>query len=200
MIRVLLIDEQTSFRQALAVVLQGEPDISVVAQAGSLAEAIGVWESVDVAVGDLCLPDAEGVDMVRGLRAANANGAVLILTASADRRQHALAMEAGAAGVLHKSVGIVEIITALRRLAAGELLVSPEDIDEMHRLARELDEHDRQAQLAFGRLTPREEEVLLRHYGSAHADERCSAGASRAANSASCVQSWSDVLVGNAET
>jgi CheY-like chemotaxis protein len=111
-IRVLLIGEHTSFRQALAFVLQGEPDICVVAQAGSLAEASGALQNVDAAVGDLGLPDAEGVDLVRKLRASNPNGAMLILTASADRRQHARAVQAGAAGVLHKSVGIVEIITA----------------------------------------------------------------------------------------
>src|SRR5207249_12021377 len=152
MIRVLLVDEQTSFRQALAYVLQGEPDISVTAQTGSLAEASGVLQSVDVAVGDIGLLDGEGMDLVSGLRAANPRGAVLILTASADRRQHALAMQAGAAGVLHKSVGIVEIIAALRRLAAGEQLLSPKELDELHRVARQLDEHDRQAQLSLGRL------------------------------------------------
>ena len=69
-------------------------------------------------------------------------------------------MQAGAAGVLHKSVGIVEIIAALRRLAAGEQLLSPKELDELHRVARQLDEHDRQAQLSLGRLTPREREVL----------------------------------------
>jgi hypothetical protein len=51
-IRVLLVDEQTAFRQALAFVLQREPDISVTAQTGSLAEASAVLQSIDVAVGD----------------------------------------------------------------------------------------------------------------------------------------------------
>src|SRR5438128_10652145 len=103
MIRVLLVDDHASFRQPLAFLLAREPDIAVVGQAGSLAEARRILEGVEVAVVDLGLPDGPGVELVHELRAANPLGAVLILTASLDRREHARAVEAGASGVLHKS-------------------------------------------------------------------------------------------------
>ena len=102
MIRMLLIDDHASFRQPLGFMLDREEDITVVAQAGSLAEARGVLSGVDIALVDLDLPDGSGVSIIRELRAANPQGAVLILTASQDRLMVARAVEAGASGVLHK--------------------------------------------------------------------------------------------------
>jgi DNA-binding NarL/FixJ family response regulator len=159
-IRVLLVDDQTSYREALAIVLDREPDISVVAQAGSLAEASGALGRIDVAVSELGLLNGDAVDVVKELRAANPRGALLIVTATADARQHARAINAGASGVLRKSVGIIEILWAVRRVAAGEHMLSPDEANEMRRLARQQEEHDHQAQLAIGRLTPREQDVL----------------------------------------
>jgi two-component system nitrate/nitrite response regulator NarL len=85
---------------------------------------------------------------------------VLILTASADREAHARAVEAGAAGVLHKSVRIADVVDAARRLAAREALLSPAEVIELLRLAGRRRERDYEAQRAIERLTPREREVL----------------------------------------
>ena len=83
MIRVLLVDDHASSRQPLAIFLGLEPDIAVVAQAGSLAEARAVLAEtgVDVAVVDLELPDGDGVDLVPDVRAANPEAASRVLTA-----------------------------------------------------------------------------------------------------------------------
>ena len=163
MIRVLLVDDHSSFRQPLAFMMQREPDFEVVAQAASLAEGRRVLKDakeVDVAVVDLDLPDGNGVDFVRDLRTANPQGMVMVLTASKDRIQIARAVEAGAAGVLHKSASIAEIIDAVRGLSEGQQLLSTIDVIEMLRLVGEQRERNRDAQAALGRLTKREREVL----------------------------------------
>lgn len=159
--RVLLVEDHVTFREPLAFMLDREPEFEVVAQAGSLAEARGLIGGVDLAMVDLDLPDGSGADLVGELRAANPRGMVLILTGSADRETHARAVERGAAGVLHKSVRIGEVIGAARRLVAGEPLLSTEEVVDLLRLAGRSRERDRDARRSIEQLTPREKEVLL---------------------------------------
>jgi len=159
-IRVLLVDDHASFRQPLAFLLSREPDITVVGQAGTLAEARRLLRDIDVAVIDLALPDGDGVALIEELRAVNPRAAALVLTASTDRRHLARAVEAGAVGVLHKSAEVVEIIAAIRRLGAGEWLLTPREIVELLRLAGQQREQCREAEAALARLTAREREVL----------------------------------------
>jgi two-component system nitrate/nitrite response regulator NarL len=85
---------------------------------------------------------------------------VLVLTASADREAYARAVEAGAAGVLNKSVSIREVIEAARRLVDGEAVLSTDEIAELIRLAGSQRERDRETQRAIESLTRREREVL----------------------------------------
>jgi DNA-binding NarL/FixJ family response regulator len=158
--RVLLVDDHATFREPLAFMFEREPEFEVVAQAGSLAEARRVLEGVDLAVVDLDLPDGDGSALIGELRAANPSGMVLVLTASLDRADHARAVEAGAAGVLHKSADVDEIMDAARRLAAGETLISPEELGEMLRLAGESREEEREARASIEQLTRREIQVL----------------------------------------
>jgi two-component system nitrate/nitrite response regulator NarL len=160
--RLLLVEDHASFRQTLALVFDQEPDFEVVAQAGSLAEARRMMKGreADVGVIDLSLPDGEGVELIEELREANPLFAALVLTASLDREEHARAVEAGAAGVLHKSADVDEIIDATRRLAAGETLISQEELVEMLRLAGQSREEEREARASIEQLTPREMEVL----------------------------------------
>lgn len=160
MIRVLLVDDHASFRQPLAFMLEQKPEITVVAEAGSLAEARAVLGGVDVAIVDLDLPDGSGVDLVGALHAANPNGMVLILSGSNDRAQFARAVEEGASGVMNKSSRIAEIVEAVQRLGAGESLLSPREVIEMLRFAGRHREESRTAQQTLERLTPREREVL----------------------------------------
>jgi DNA-binding NarL/FixJ family response regulator len=124
-LRILVVDAHTAFRQALAYVLEQEPDFTVVAQASGLADARAVLEGVDVATIELQLADGSGCDLVRPCCVTNPQGAVLILTSSRDRGDYAQAMLAGAAGVMHTSVGLPEIISAVRRLGQGQALLAP---------------------------------------------------------------------------
>jgi DNA-binding NarL/FixJ family response regulator len=158
--RVLLVDDHATFREPLAFMFEREPDFEVVAQGGSLADARCVLEGVDLAVVDLDLPDGDGTELIGELRAANPRGMVLVLTASSERAAHARAVEAGAAGVLHKSVRIKDVVGAARRLAAGEPILSTDEVVDLLRLAGRQRERDYEAQRAVEQLTPREREVL----------------------------------------
>jgi two-component system nitrate/nitrite response regulator NarL len=161
---ILLVDDHASFRQTLAFVFDQQPDIEVVAQAGSLAEARRALEGLenepDLGVIDLSLPDGEGTELIKDLREANEDFAALLLTASLDRTDHAKAVEAGAAGVVHKSADVDEILDATRRISEGETLLSPEELVEMLRIASQDREEEREARANIEQLTRREREVL----------------------------------------
>lgn len=160
MARVLLVTAHSLFRQALAHVLADRPDFVVVGQAGSLAEARGLLAAVDIALIDDTLPDGPGRALIPALHRASPGGAALILTARPDRATVARAIEVGAAGVLPNSASLDEVIAALRRLGAGQSLLSPQEQLALLRLAIALREEEREARDAAARLTPREREVL----------------------------------------
>jgi two-component system nitrate/nitrite response regulator NarL len=160
--RILLVEDHASFRQTLAYLFDQQPDFRVVAQAGTLVEARRAMEGseADLGVIDLSLPDGEGTGLIAELRDANADFAALVLTASLDRANHARAVEAGAAGVLHKSADVDVILDATRRLGEGETLFSQEELVELLRLAGQNREEELEARVSIEQITPREREVL----------------------------------------
>ncbi len=158
--RVLLVDDHATFREPLSFMFDRESEFEVVEQAGSLEEARRKLEGIDLAVVDLNLPDGDGTELIGHFRAFNPRGMVMVLTATADREAHARAVEAGAAGVLHKSVRVGEVVEMARRLVSGEPLLSTEEVVDMLRLAGRQRENDRVAQRSIAQLTPREREVL----------------------------------------
>ena len=159
-VRILLVEDHASLRQAVASVFDREPGFTVVGQAGSLAEARGMFEKVDIAIVDLALPDGYGGELIKEMRDANPRAMALVLSAYFDRAEIARAVESGAAGVLHKSAGIDEILEAVRRLRAGELLLSLEEVVELLRLAGARREQEHEARQTIAQLTSREREVL----------------------------------------
>ena len=162
-VRVLIVDDHASFRQAAASVLGKAPGFSVVGQAGSLSEArrlLATTRKVDVAIVDLGLPDGYGADLIGELRASNPQAQALVLSAALDRAEVARAVESGAAGVLHKSAQMSEVVDATRRLRAGETLLPLEEVVELLRFAGARKEREYEVRRAIERLTPREREVL----------------------------------------
>jgi DNA-binding NarL/FixJ family response regulator len=121
-IRILLVDDHASFRQSLALLLEREPDLTVVGQAGTLAEARRMLHGVDVAVIEVDdLPDGNGTQLIKQLHRVSPDSQVLglVLPRCGGRVHAAQALEAGAACMLQKSVGIGDIISAIRGLHAG---------------------------------------------------------------------------------
>jgi DNA-binding NarL/FixJ family response regulator len=161
-IRLILVDGLTAFRELLALRLTQEPDFTVVAEAGSLAEIRQMLSrvAVDVALVDLAPPDGGSVDLIRDLHALNPEARVLVLTATEDRREQALAYAAGASGVLSKMSRAAEIIAAIRKVWAGEVLLSPQEAVELFRLADKQREAERVTHRLLAQLTPRERELL----------------------------------------
>jgi DNA-binding NarL/FixJ family response regulator len=120
-IRVMLVEDRADFRRAIASILDRQPDIEVVAQAGSLGEARRRASSVgcDVAVLDLGLPDGNGADLIAELREVCPGSAALILSASLDPANLAKAQQAGANEILDKFASPAEVMGAIRRLGNG---------------------------------------------------------------------------------
>ena len=162
--RILLIEDHASFRQALAFMFEREEEFAVVGQAGTLAEAReflnGSADATDVAVCDLALPDGDGFDLIEELAAKGSRITTLVLSASLEPARFARAVEAGASGVLHKAVAIGDIVDAVRRLNAGEALLSPSKVIEMLRMVSRKRQEELEAQKSIDRLTRREREVL----------------------------------------
>ena len=159
-VRILLVEDHASFRQAAATVFQLETEFTVVGQAGSLAEARQMLDGVDVAIIDLGLPDGYGGELIKELRTVNPHAIALVLTASIDRVEIARAAEFGAAGILHKSADMDEVVNAVRRLWAGETLLPLEEVVELLRFAGSQRDQEHEARQAIAQLTPREREVL----------------------------------------
>jgi PAS domain S-box-containing protein len=161
--RVLLVDDHASFRQGVARALEAEPDLDVVGQAGSLAETreiLAAEHGFDVAVIDLGLPDGLGAELIGDLRVANPRAQALVLSATDDRADIARAVELGAAGLLHKSASMGEVVDAVRRLRAGEALIPLQEVLELVRFASARKEQEYEARRALESLTDREKEVL----------------------------------------
>jgi DNA-binding NarL/FixJ family response regulator len=162
-IHIMLVDDHDSFRQALAFMLGREPDLNVTAQAGSLYEAREVLRKaseensrVQVAVVDLDLPDGSGTHFIGELFEYIPDAQALVLSAFSEPERLAQAIEAGAAGVVHKSSPIGDILSAIRLLSSGEQLLSQREVTEAVRYISRRRREDRERQLTIAMLTPKE--------------------------------------------
>jgi DNA-binding NarL/FixJ family response regulator len=109
---------------------------------------------------DRFLPDGNGAELIRDLRRRNRDAIALVLTGSREPLDHARAVEAGAAHVLHKSAPIRRIVEAIRRLCAGEALMPPQEEVALLRLLGQERERTRPAEAAFAQLAAREREIV----------------------------------------
>ena len=122
MVRVMVVEDQADVRHLLASWIDQEPDLEVVAQAGSLDEAryqASSSQGCDVAVVDLGLPDGNGADLIGELRQLCPGCTVLILSASLNPSSLARASEAGAEEIMDKFAALEEVVDAIRRLGKG---------------------------------------------------------------------------------
>jgi DNA-binding NarL/FixJ family response regulator len=125
-IRVVLTDDQPLVRAGLRVLLADIPDIEVVGEAASGAEAVRLVTEVrpDVIVMDIRMPGMDGIEATRIIMAGTSTR-VLILTTFDDDEYVYAALRAGASGFLVKDMALEEIINAIRVVAAGDALIAP---------------------------------------------------------------------------
>src|SRR5215212_7546938 len=119
MIRILLVDDNTDYRQTFYRMLERQADIEVVGQADSLAAARQLLRGVDLALIDRGLPDGDGIEIISELREASPGAAVLAMSTTAEERHPQEALEAGAEGVIDKIAPPEEIISAIRGVGGG---------------------------------------------------------------------------------
>jgi two-component system response regulator DevR len=158
MISVFVVDDHELVRRGLIELLQSEPDISVVGEAGTVEQARSRIAAVrpDVAILDVHLPDGNGVDLCRDVRSDDPELKCLILTAYDDDDALIASVIAGASGYVLKNVRGSGLIDALREVAAGRYLLDAA-------LVRRVGERLRDERAGDPRLTllsVREREVL----------------------------------------
>ncbi|MEV5752208.1 response regulator transcription factor [Actinoallomurus sp. NPDC052308] len=165
MINVLLVDDQPLLRMGFRLVLETQPDITVVGEAGDGAEALAEVASVapDVVLMDVRMPGMDGLEATERIARDHAASRVLILT-TFDLDEYAFAaLHAGAAGFLLKNVQPAELIAGIRTVAAGDGVVAP----RLTRLLIETFTRQNPARPGpagdprLARLTDREREVLI---------------------------------------
>lgn len=157
--RVLLVDDHEVVRSGLQHLLESAADLQVVAQAGTVAEAVLRARSYkpDVVVMDVRLPDGSGVEACRLIRSARPETAVLMLTSYSDDEALFDSIMAGAAGFVLKQIRGTDLVGAVRRVAAGESLLDPAVTARV--LERLRDPH-RGADPLLAKLTPTERRIL----------------------------------------
>jgi DNA-binding NarL/FixJ family response regulator len=124
-VRIMLVEDHIAFRDALAFVLtHDEPDLEVVAQVGSLAEAREALEGpldghFDVAVVDLGLPDGDGRELFGELRRSNPGVSIVVLSATIEAGHLGEVVKAGADAVLEKVESPLTLVSEVRRVLGG---------------------------------------------------------------------------------
>jgi DNA-binding NarL/FixJ family response regulator len=126
-IRVLIADDQELVRTGFRMILTGEPDITVVGEAGDGLAAVELARglAIDVVLMDIRMPGIDGIEATRRLGAAGSSARVLILT-TFDLNEYVYeALRAGASGFLLKDAPAAQLVTAIRVVADGEALLAP---------------------------------------------------------------------------
>ncbi|MDA8369975.1 MAG: response regulator transcription factor [Nocardiopsaceae bacterium] len=165
MIRVVLVDDQELVREGFRMVLDAQPDIQVVGEAGDGDTALELLRTVaaDVVLVDVRMPRVDGVEATRRICAADGGPRVLILT-TFDLDEYAYAaLKAGASGFMLKDARPPDVLSAIRSIHSGDAVVAPSTTRRLlDRFAGHLPDSDgpSSAPASLDVLTPREREVL----------------------------------------
>ncbi|GIH61863.1 response regulator [Microbispora siamensis] len=126
-VRILLADDQPLVRSGLRVLIADHPDLEVVGEAATGAEAVRLVGDLgpDVVVMDIRMPGMDGIEATRRITAGPATTRVLVLT-TFDEDDHVYgALRAGASGFVVKDMALDDILAAIRVVAAGDALIAP---------------------------------------------------------------------------
>ncbi|ROP58663.1 response regulator transcription factor [Curtobacterium sp. PhB115] len=154
--RVFLVDDHEIVRRGVADLIDAEPDLEVVGEAGTVRDTVGRVAATlpDVVVLDVRLPDGSGIDACRSVRSAFPDIVCLMLTAYDDDRAMQAAILAGAAGYVVKDIRGQTLVDDIRRVAAGRRLLPAATVPvTVERLTKDVPDD-------VAELTLRERQVL----------------------------------------
>ena len=156
-LRILIVDNHDIARKGLAMLVSRQNGLSVVAEAGTAADALKkVRESVpDVIVMDTLLPDGSGIEVCRDIRDENPNVKVLMLTSYGDQTAVVESIMAGASGYIFKKAQSQEISDVIRKADIGQPLIDPTIIADVQEHIR-----NRSENAIIATLTDQEQKIL----------------------------------------
>jgi DNA-binding NarL/FixJ family response regulator len=160
-IRILIADDHPVLRRGLRALIEEEPDMEVVGEAGNGLEAVQLAERLrpDVVIMDISMPELDGLEATRRIRERSPSTYILILTVHAHERYLFPVLKAGASGYVRKTAADEELIEAIRVVARGDVFLYPsatrmllDDYLAQVRAGREQDSYES--------LSEREREIL----------------------------------------
>jgi two-component system, NarL family, response regulator LiaR len=161
-IKVLIVDDQRTFGEALSMALAKEKDLTVIDVVTDGLTAVRVTEEQhpDVVLMDLAMPGMDGIEATRRIIEETPDAHVILLTGHVGDLTTARAVQAGASGCLAKTEAVVDLAGAVRRAHAGESLMDPEEVEASLRRLRHRRMQEATVEQRLERLTPRELEIL----------------------------------------
>jgi DNA-binding NarL/FixJ family response regulator len=120
MIRVLIVEDDALYRRVIVLLLERQPDIEVVGEAGSLSEARTMLKGVDVAILDRVLPDGIGLELIEELREASPGVKVLVMSVLEELANPQETLQAGADRILSKITSSDRVVATIRSLKAAQ--------------------------------------------------------------------------------
>jgi len=161
-IRVLLVDDHALFREGLASLLGGQPDFTVVGEAGSVKEAIAFARNLqpDLVLMDFSLPDGTGLDATQAILRACPGTRIVFLTVHEEDHRLFAAIRSGAKGYMLKNVPVAKLLERLRGLERDEAAISPTLTGRILDAFARTTPARRPNNAEISQLTPRELDVL----------------------------------------
>ena len=159
--RVVLVDDHAVVRAGVRLLLNAQPDLEVVGEAGQAAEVLPVsrQQQPDVVVLDLSLPGGPSLPLIRELQALGSHPQVLILSMHDDPAYVRAALGAGARGYVVKTLDVDDLLQAIRDVARGRLVIDLDDPDLTASVFQTIG-RGRPHEVGRSRLSQREEQVL----------------------------------------
>ncbi len=159
-IRIMMIDDHTLVRAGLKALIARQPDMEVIAEAASADDAVEALQSYvpDVCTVDLSLPGLSGTSLIKQIHVRQPDCRVLVVSMHDEATHGARAFRAGALGYVCKHEGSAQVIEAIRKVAAGEVYMTP----QMQKLSLKalLTGRADMGEGEVGILTDREHEIL----------------------------------------
>lgn len=161
-IKVLIVDDERTFGEALEAALRQEKDLRIVDVATDGASAMHAVDEhhPDVVLMDVAMPGMSGIEATRRIRAEDPRAQIVILSGHDDPLLLARAVQAGAIGLLRKTEAVTHVASSVRRAYRGESIHEQDELETALRSLRHRRDQDADARQRVQRLTPRERQIL----------------------------------------